>query len=528
MNKTIYLGLAVALSVLATSCYKDKSMLATKTIPEALLDTTGMSGNIYIGYQETLKLAPKATGLEGRNLAYQWAISEKVHTERSTDLKVIGESLELDYKVERPIASTPYWLRLTVTDKDNGGLQTIYSWRVYVQSAYITGLAVANTRDGKTTNISYAKNKNVSTNYKGEQVVIQDLLTDETKIDGLVSSLWYTSLGRQWSKHTSQLWAVTKEGKAVRFNTQDFSLNGHSDKTDLILYKPEGFQFRYLFKGGNLLFANTTKGIYSLLSESINIFSTPDVAMEKQHISEDIVACDYHSNSSINNLVWFDDKQGSFLAHNKPQSSFEVRQFTKTDAFDPNDLKGRKALAGAIAYDRKHVSFLLKEESSGAYTIYYMTQGTAREAGVAKGSYKIPEAFKAKMDAAKSFFFSKRNNILYVASGNAIYAVTFGSGAEATPHDTPIYTLPSGETLQSAKLFVQGQYMARADEVEYKFVPVLSYNLNALTIVSHKGNEYEGVVRVVELAGGGEKTNPEGVNTFEGFGKILDVIGIGM
>lgn len=527
MNKTIYLGLAVALSVLATSCYKDKSMLAIKTIPEALLDTTGMSGNIYIGYQETLKLAPKATGLEGRNLAYQWAISEKVHTERSTDLKVIGESLELDYKVERPIASTPYWLRLTVTDKDNGGLQTIYSWRVYVQSAYITGLAVANTRDGKTTNISYAKNKNVSTNYKGEQVVIQDLLTDETKIDGLVSSLWYTSLGRQWSKHTSQLWAVTKEGKAVRFNTQDFSLNGHSDKTDLILYKPEGFQFRYLFKGGNFLFAQTTKGVYSLISESVNIFSTPDVVMEKQSFSGDVVACDYSSNVSVNNLVWFNEESGAFASHTKRQSSFELGSYLKTEAFDPNALQGHTALAGDIAADHKQVSFLLKKRDTSEYIIYQMMQGTAKDQGTARGSYKIPEAFKAKMDAAKSFFFSKRNNILYVASGNAIYAVTFGSGTEATPHDTPIYTLPSGETLQSAKLFVQGQYMARADEVEYKFVPVLSYNLNALTIVSQRG-EYEGVVRVVELAGGGEKTNPEGVNTFEGFGKILDVIGIGM
>lgn len=501
-------------------------------IPPVSLDTIGIPLEQHIGYQEILTLSPKLKESETRSLSYKWEISEEIETNRTTAMKVIGDKLNLEYKVERPIATAPYRLRLTVTDNNNEGLQTIYSWPVYVRSAFITGLVVAHTKDGVTSNISYAKNKNISRNYNKEQVIMHDVLEEKGKIDDLIKSLWYSSLGRQWRPHTCQLWVTTEKGRALRYNTKDFSINGDSEKTDLILYKPDGLKFISFFGGGESLFAHTTDGFYSLLSESINTFSTPDIMMKGQKFSNNIVAGDWRHNISINKLVWFDQENGKFTSRIKQKTAYSLGKYSKTDnTFDPNNLQGNEALAGEISADYKTVSFLLKNTSSGEYAIYEMAQ-TEKEngdiSGAAKGKYTIPNTFKTIMDQAKSFVFSKRSKILYVASNDKLYAVTYGLETEAKPNMTPIYSLPAGETLSCAKLFIQGEFLARSEEVEYGYLkPLLSYNLNAIMIASQKG-EYDGVVRIIKFSGEGESLDMSEENTFNGFGKILDLISIGM
>lgn len=502
-------------------------------IPPVSLDTIGIPLEQHIGYQEVLTLSPKLKESETRSLSYKWEISEEIETNRTTAMKVIGDKLDLEYKVERPIATAPYRLRLTITDKDNADLQTIYSWPVYVRSAFITGLVVAHTKDGVTSNISYAKNKNISRNYDKDQVTMHDILGENGKINDLIKSLWYSSLGRQWHKHTGQLWVTTEKGRALRYDTKDFSINGDSEKTDLILYKPDGLKFISFFGGGESLFAHTTDGFYSLLSESINTFSTPDIMMKGQKFSNDIVAGDWrHNPYSINKLIWFDQENGKFASRIKHQSAYSLGKYSKADnIFDPNDLKGNEALAGEIAADYKTVSFLLKNTSTGEYAIYEMAQYNKESnefiSGIAQGKYTIPNTFKTIMDQAKSFVFSKRSKILYVASNDKLYTVTYGIGTEANPNTKPIYTLPSDEELSSARLFIQGEFRARSEEVEYRLVPGLSYNLNAIMIASQKG-EYDGVVRIIKFSGEGESLDMSEENTFNGFGKILDLISIGM
>ncbi len=532
MKKYSLISITLMFVSFLSSCYKDTSTLADRPIEPVVLDTAGLSGNIYIGYQEKLTLSPKIKEKTGQSLSFQWSISEKVKTERKVDMKTIGDRLELNYEVERPVATAAYLLRLTITDLAHDSLQYFYTWDVFVQSTYVTGLVIADTKDGSSSRLTYIKNKDFSTNYKKDEVILRDILSaDSVRIKGLVASLHYSALGRFWRPHTSQLWVTTTDGKVVRYNTSDFSVNGRSERTDLILYKPEGFRFNFFFKGGDYLLANTTHGNYSLPSTTTNVFSTADPVLGNAKFSNNVVAGDPHSGITLNNLVWLEESTGAFTAHTYTHAfSYELATFNKTDAFDPNRLDDKIALAGEISYDHKMVNFLLKDKETGEYAIYQLDQGESNPSyvkGSAKGLFKIPASFKDKMDKAISYFLSKKENILYVATESEIYTITFGLGNEAKVNTTPVYTLPEGEQLRKAKLFVQGQYAARANEIEDKFVPVLPYNLNAITLISEKG-ENKGIVRVLPFSNNGIKIDADKGHTYEGFGKVLDVISIGM
>lgn len=531
MKKNIILYLSFLLSVTFSSCYKDTSTLAENLIEKVVLDTTGIQKELYVGSQDVLTLTPKIKQGNRESLTFEWSISEEVKTEKNTKMKPIGDQLELRYEIERPIASIPYMLQLTITDRKHGNLQYFYTWDLNVQSTFITGLIIADTKDGITSNLTYVKNKDLSTNYDKEEVIYRNILkADSVLINGLVSSLNYTSLGRFYRPHVSQLWVTTTEGKVIRYDTGDFSVNGHSDKANLILYKPENFKFNFFVKGGDFFFANTNYGNYSLTTERVNTFSTPDPIIGKAQFNNNVVAGTPHSNAKHYNTVWLEESTGAFTAYTETKNfSFALAGFTKTSAFDPNTLNDKIALTGEISQDNSIANFLLKDKKTNTYGIFQLDLGQSQPhiQGSAKGMFSIPLSFKDKMDAAVSYFFSKTENLLYVATQTEIYTISFGLGDEAIVNTTPIYVLPANEQMKKSKLFLQGQYAARANDIAAKLTPELPLNLKALIVVSQR-TDNQGVVHILPLVNNGTKVNEKAGHTYDGFGKVLDVIGIGM
>ena len=531
MKRNILLYLSFILPAIS-SCYKDTSTLADRPIEAVVLDTTGIRKALYVEYQERLVLAPKIKQGDSQSLSFQWSVSEKVKSESGVKMKPIGDRLELNYQVDRPVASSAYTLRLTITDHAHADLQYFYAWDLHVQSTFITGLIIADTKDGLSSNLTYVKNRDFSTHYTKDEMIYRDVLkSDSVRINGIVASLNYTSLGRFWLPHISQLWVTTVEGKVLRYNTSDFSVNGNSDQSDLILYKPDNFRFNFFVKGGNFFFAQTSQGNYSLQSETVNVFSTPDLIIGKARFSNGVVAGTPRSNIRHNVLIWLEESTGSFASYTQTHGfSFELGRFTKTNAFDPNELKNKMAIAGEINHDHRLANFLLKDQVTGEYEVYQLDLGQSNPSyiqGSAKGVYKIPASFKEKMDMGVAYFFNKKENLLYVASQDKIYTVSFGVGDETIVNTNPIYVLPADEQMQKAKLFVQGQYAARADDIVAKLTPELAYNLNALIVISQK-NEKQGVVRVIPLDKNGTEANVDKGHLYDGLGKVLDVISIGM
>ncbi len=516
-----------------SSCYKDTSTLAENEIEAIKLDTAGIEPQLFVEFNEELVLSPKFTPKEGQKVSYIWSISEKDKMAYDTKMKVIGNELELKYNVERPISNSPYILKLVVRDDSHQGLEYIYTWDLTVNSPYITGLLVADSKDGQKTDFTYIKHKDLSPNYKKDEFVIRNVLTDISNagaINGQVKKLYYTSLGRQWSKHTALLWALTEEGKLYRYKTQSFDLDGDSDKDNLILFKPTAdFKFASLFKAGPSLFAETTSGYYSFPAEQLSVFTTVDSYLKEAKMKNSIVAFTSKSDLKSNYLIWFDENKNAFMSLSSAGKILAVDNFEKTDAFDPNNLEGLTPLAGEIGDDHFKASFLMKG-ADDSYAIYTLELAKKGKKGLASGKYKVPSSFIPQMTKAKSFFFSKLNQTLYVAVDKAIYTISYGAGEEAIVDETPIYTIKEGETIDFAKLFIQGQYAANSSEMRFLKlygIPPLAFNLNALIVASHSSAD-KGFVKVLPLGEGGKSILQDKALSYDGFAKVLDVISIGM
>lgn len=513
------------------SCYKDTSTLADREIEAIKIDTAGIDPKLYLEFNEELVLAPKFTPKEGQKVSFHWSISEENKDAYDTKMKSIGDQLELRYKVERPISNSPYILKLVVRDESNQNLEYIYTWDLSVNSPYITGLLVAESKEGGKTDFSYIKNKDLTPNYKKEEVIIRNVLSEVSKagaIEGKVKNLYYTALGRQWNRHTSLLWALTEEGKLYRYKSQSFELDGDSDKDNLILYKPiSDFKFESLFKAGPSLFAETNAGYYAHNAEQLDVFTTPDTDLKEVKMKNGVVAFTSTSTPKSNYLIWVDEDKKAFSSLSVA-GNVSVDNFEQTTAFDPNNLGDAEPLAAEVTDDNLKASFLMKE--AGNYAIYTLTFAKKDQKGAADGKYNIPASFVPKMNNAKSFFFSKINQVLYVATEKEVYVVRYGgTGSDAEVNETPIYTIQNGENIDFAKLFIQGQYAANSGEMYFLKLygtPQLDLNLRALVIASHSAED-KGFVKVIPLGENGDTVEQDKMLSYDGFSKVLDVISIG-
>lgn len=550
MKKILYIFLFLLNIMSLSSCYDDISKLATNVIDDVKIDTTGIGKTLYVGYQEELDLAPiiSQNGNKLDGLKYEWDLTE-LPTTSNTEYETISTDKELHKKISRSIASTPYTLKLTVTDTNNGNLQYINSWKVYVQSSFVDGLLISDTKDGTTSDLSFIKNKNITLNYNKEEKIYRDILNNANgkPYNGLMTSLTYEVQGYTTyeTTHLNQVWALTQNGDCVRFNCEDFSINGNSDSESLIAYKPAGLKFLKLFKGYQDFFAYTTKGIYSFLMANDNRFGWYDTSAVGYTINNNIVAANSSSSISDNHSAWLDKNKGQFVYYSGWPSNGGCYTYEANSVFDPNDMSNQSAIAAIMSEDGTLANFLLKDDGTSQYAIYtlssyvsaidnYDDQGnyvdtTPEQPGSAKNKFVIPSDGKTLLDKAVSVFFAQKEYVLYVATTDGLYAITYGGGSTASVSTVAKFTPTTGEKIALAKLYQQGQYTndIAAISGSDSYLKPLPWNNKAIVIATQK-NEYEGKVYVIPLSQPGIGTlDTTNALTYDGFGKILDVTTIG-
>ena len=157
----------LASSLLAVSCFADLSTEADHEIPDIIIE--GLEPNMYVLYGQDIHLEVKVSQ-EGRtmdDLDCQWTIDLKPDT--LADRIELGEGTSLDYKVSNRPSSTPYIIRLDVTDKQTG-LVKMAACRLFVASSLGEGLLVAYTRDGgASSEFDLLANKYVTWGYTSEE-----------------------------------------------------------------------------------------------------------------------------------------------------------------------------------------------------------------------------------------------------------------------------------------------------------------------------------------------------------------------
>lgn len=541
-SKFNYILILFSLNIFSlTGCYEDKSTFADNPIDYVTIDTTGIKELQYVGYQEQLDIIPKIQS-EKPGLQYQWELTDIPNS--SGEFEVISTEKELHYIMNRPISTQPYYLQLTVTDTERGKLQNTCLWKVYVQSSFTSGLLIADSQ-GETSDFTYIKNQTVSEQYDKEEKIYRQILTTANgkPYKGVITSMAFNN----FSNKTNQVWAITSEGYCSRFDCQDFSENGNSDSESLLPFKPEGFKFISFFKGHQRFFANTNNGIYSFMPQTSNLFSVPDGTVTGCNINNNVYANNTDESNASYYVVWLDKEKGSFLAYTSPGfNQYACEGYQENNAFNPNDMGNQSAIAAVTTENGKQTAFCLKQDDTGSYAIYILNNYVAAvtqwneelqetveispaiEAS-AQSKYVIPDEGRILLDQAVSVFFAKKENILYVATQQGIYAITYGMGSTAIVNTIAKFTPETGESITLAKLFQQGYYTRNLNAVTgtNPSMPELAWNNKAIIVVTQK-SDTKGKVYVIPMTsqtGTGNLDESKALK-YDGFNKINDVITI--
>lgn len=535
------------------SCYDDKSTLATSEIPEVQISMSdeSLSNTIYVGYQIPIDIIPTITqhGSDGSNLLYEWSLSEETGSINLT-FETISTEKEFHGIINRPISNSAYTLILTITDTVNNDLQYVHSWNLIVQSSFLDGVLIADSQDGTTTDLTLVNNSTLTNNYetgKAEQVFRQILTNAKGQpYNGLLTSLFYEIVGNgslTTSAHTNQIWAISSTAQSVRFNCEDYSINGSLEDERMFLYRPSDFQVKSYIRSSQLFIANTNNGLYSFINTVANKFSMPTAPLKGYEINNNICAANSSYEINNNHLVWLDKPKGAFYSLSGT-SFMTCSPYESTAAFDPNNMSNQTALAATSSQDGSLATFLLKNDINGEYAIYILSQYKAEEGyyedpdnwegwivtspeqpASAKNKFTIPSSGKVLLDKAVSVFFGHTNNVLYVATNDAVYAFTYGMGDEVTVSTISQFTPTAGEKITKAKLYQQGQYTNQINTMTGISPDITpnAWNNKALIIVT-QSEEYKGKVTIVPMKQASAGTlDPSKALTYEGFGKILDV-----
>ncbi len=530
-----------------TSCYDDESTLATRTLPDVAISTADEATTFYVGYLEDLEIAPSVTRSDGDNedgLSYLWEITEQPN-DNNPEWIALGEERDLHATITNDISTQPYYLRLTVTDTKNSDLQYTKLWKVVVQSAFLDGIVVSDTKDDKTSDLNLIMSKNLTVNYGNKaDKVSYDILSKANgePFDQLMTSLTYKSQGNVVLTHVNNLFAVTSEGDAAVFNTEKYSQTARLTTGGLVTYLPEGLKVVNIFSANQLLYMNTNQYIYSVNGVNYSNFGWYDASASQYTIDNGVVMSATSFGVYDQMVMWYDADKGAFVYESGSVLASYGTDLAANTFFDPANVPGLTAIAAGQTTDGNTPAFVMKDKTTGNYAIYTFTRhedgeyeyddnweiiGTIKEevpAG-ARMRYEIPAEGKSLLDEAVSVFFAIDQSILYVATAKAIYAINF-AGSTATVNTTAVYTASAGASIAKAKLYCQGTYMTDYSAVgkldEGFAVEELELNKKAVMVAEQTGT-YDGKILVVPMTQiGTGKLDAAKALTYTGFGKILD------
>lgn len=532
MKKTIHIMLLAAFLGLA-GCYEDKTTYATNSIDGVELNIDPQEQTLRIGYMEELNLAPDITQggrTDAPDLSYEWAINSSPGKD---DFTVIGEEKELHTLLTNAISQDFYTLKLTVTDTAHDDLQYIFLWKIYVQSAFLDGLLVCDTRDGTSSDFSLILNKQLTTNYDKEEKIFRNILSEAgNTYPGLIEDLYPSTYGG-YRGSINQVWAIDQDRRAVYFDCKDYSM---TPMEDIFTYIPSGMEVYRIFKAHQHLFASCSNGIYAIASNSNKVFGWPNSTASSYPIDNQKVANYSNEGWSYSTASWFCKEQARFVCYN---STYASPQYMTYQWDEP--LTGKSAVAAGMTTDQVTPAILMKDDTSGEYTLYLFQRYVAEEGywdanyenwtqtspeipAAVKATYSIPAAGKELLDKAVGIVFCSMENLFYVATAEGVYAVNF-AGAEVTVSDSKFS--PASETVTGLKLYQQGQYVLNTvlcyNPGSTTECPLLSLTNRAVIVTTQK-SDTQGIVYVLPMTQIGTG-NLDAANAlrYDGFGRILAV-----
>ncbi len=517
-----YLYLLLAISVMAVSCYKDNSTLDTNPLPDIKISIDGIDKGIVIGMLNDLILSPsiKAGDVDiTSGLEYEWILNQNPKEfNYPNDFDVISTEKDLNYQVTQMINKDPYILSLRVTDKSTGFVYSEY-WELTVSSTYGEGILVAY-EEGGAHELGLIMDKDISYQFSAPEASIRTGLYEAgngSKLSSKIKSLTYA-----YHVNNNVTWIATEDGDLLCLNN-----DGYNPLDKEMIFQPESFHVNGYYNAEAKIVAYSNDGIYSMIknvddrpTSSMYTFDSADMKP-----SNDIISSNSNSSAVAPHMAWYNETDGAFYGigfswHPMFEIKGKLAANSNPEVFDRSNLPGQEAIAGGVSYNSASHSFLLKDKTSGAYTVYSFTSDPC----IANIASKIPESAKSIIDNAVDIFFMYDYAIMYVATETDVYAINYSS-SNAVFNDSPQFSAPSGEKIAVAKLYQQGNYANNAGIFDYDDQSgKQELNNRAIYLATNKGDEGKVyVVPMVAVQASNGTLDQSKALSYEGFNKIIDI-----
>lgn len=137
------------------SCFEDGSSLDIRKLNPIRIENLSLNGTYAVYMGDTLNIEPLVfcEGSPDTELSFEWELSGNTIVPT-----ILDSTMYMSAPILAPPATNPYLLKFTVTDNTTG-IARMEKFNVSVQSPYGTGLIVADTKDGLTSDLSLIRSR---------------------------------------------------------------------------------------------------------------------------------------------------------------------------------------------------------------------------------------------------------------------------------------------------------------------------------------------------------------------------------
>ncbi|MEI7423775.1 MAG: PKD-like family lipoprotein [Prolixibacteraceae bacterium] len=517
--KKFLLYISILLSVIFTSCLKDRTNMDIKEVSPIVIDTTGIASSFITFQLDSLKIKPKVTmGTSNLStLKYEWSINAYGGYER-----IVGTKLNLATKIIEAPATTSYMLIYTVTDTLTN-LKGFFSWNLKVNPVFGEGLIVADTKDGATTDLNLIMAYNFNTaKYDSLPKLFYNLYSDNNgaKIDGLVKSLTFMSY------NTTKFVTLLTNKSILKLDPISYKLKLKDN--DLFLLPPAAInpnmvqsiqltnQHEYIVNDGKIHHRYGDNVLYGYAY----LIDKTEYSCEK--------VCGIQQPSGAAGIL-YDEKNNRFLmlpsmtSSSNPLVAFPVvDNSTPAPAFDPQ-IMGNKTCLNLEEGQTKRVVAVMKTRDQSQYYVYQVIPTNPVNGKMGYSVHDISST--PEIALSKYYTCSTAENVLFYATDTKIYSLTLMVNGSSVSNVR--YTVANGEKITGMKMHIRNGNMylpSLTSPGDYSQRRTFA-SANRLVIISTY-NETTKVGKIITipletLGVGGLVTDPAYIRTFTGFGKIV-------
>lgn len=413
-----WLFIYITIQLLFVSCFDDDSNKTIKALNPIVIENVDFKENQYYSLfvGDTLKIEPLiyCEGIPDAELSFEWKLfgGTLVPT-------VIDSTMYLCAAINVPADGYPYSLRLTIKDKTTGIIR-IETCNVTVLNPFGEGILVADTKDGINSDLSLVMSREFSSQIPRENDKMKIFrnvwsVTNNVPIPGLVLDASSLTYGQTQNRSLTLLTTET----ILRADYHDFVNISSEEDENLFPVLPEhighgyqdGFFSLYTGTSHEIMCANgkiTTRGPrYGNRKYSYTFYP----AGSYDYNVTMMYGAKYYPTYAY-------DALGKRMIFFTGSGCWTAKEQLASNAFDVCDLSDYEPFF--MGETSQGITMLAKKLSTGAYMGLVMYKTGYNRNNYARTTFDFTDA--TDINQAKFFELNKRENVVYYATDNKLYA----------------------------------------------------------------------------------------------------------